>query len=195
MSQKIVFVQGSPRKNGNTRAMAAMAMDAARSRKAVVTEIDATALEFKHPGCLGCQKCQQSEEFACTIGDGVAAAVAILPANDVIVMATPLYWWSFSAQIKIFIDRMYSLSKFTADGELQSLLRGKTLALLATAAGPLEDNLELLERQWKHPAEMLDCRFVSCLFPFAPWQAGELARSPEAAARAKAFGERLAAPE
>jgi multimeric flavodoxin WrbA len=105
MSQKIVFIQGSPRKNGNTRAMAAVAMDAARSRGAVVNEIDVTGLEFRHPGCLSCQKCQQAGAFACAVGDGVAEAVATVPENDVIVVATPLYGWSFSAEIPEAVAR------------------------------------------------------------------------------------------
>jgi multimeric flavodoxin WrbA len=170
-------------------------MEAARAHGATVAEIDATRLEFKKPGCIGCQKCQQTEAFVCQIGDEVAQAVATLPEYDVIVLATPLYWWSFSAQIKIVIDRMYSLSKFTASGDVRSMLTGKALALMATGGGPLEDNLELLERQWKNPAEMLNCPFYSCLFPFAPWEAGMLAKDPAAVDKARAFGELLASAD
>ena len=85
MPRKIAFIQGSPRKNGNTRAVAAIAMEAARENNAEVVEIDATELEFKTPGCIGCRKCQQSEEFVCAIGDQVAQTVATLPEYDVIV--------------------------------------------------------------------------------------------------------------
>jgi multimeric flavodoxin WrbA len=195
MADKIVFIHGSPRKKGNTRSVAAVAIEAAKARGAEVAEIDAVKLRHKKPGCTGCQKCQQSEAFVCAIDDEVGRVVATFPDYDVIVMATPLYWWSYSAQIKIVIDRMYSLSKFTADGDVNSPLTGRTLALLATAGGPLEENLELLERQWKNPAEMLGCAFHSCLFPFAPWEPGALIREPGVAEKARAFGERLAAVE
>jgi multimeric flavodoxin WrbA len=195
MPKKIVFVQGSPRKKGNTRAVAAAAMEAARSRGADVAEIDATQLNFKKPGCTGCQKCQQSEAFVCTIDDELTQAVASLPGYDVIVMATPLYWWSFSAQIKMFIDRMYSLTKFTDSGDVRSAITGRALALMATAGGPLEDNLELLERQWKNPAEVLGCPFFSCLFPFAPWEPGAIAGDPAVLTQAEAFGDVLASFE
>ena len=67
------------------------------------------------------------------------------------------------------------------------------LALLSTAGGPLEDNLDLLERQWKNPAEMLGCSFLSCLFPDTIVEAGELAKDPAAAEKAMYFGWRLAA--
>ena len=192
MAKKIVFIQGAPRKNGNTRAMTDLAMKAAQEAGAEVALIDATELEFKVPGCLGCQKCQESEDFVCSLGDEVAGAVAKLPGFDVIVLASPLYWWSYTAQLKIVIDRMYSLSKFREETGIRSVLAGKTLALLATAGGPLADNLDLLERQWRNPAEMLDCSFLSCLFPDTTVEAGELAKDPAAAEKAMDFGRRLA---
>lgn len=192
MSKRIVFVHGGPRKNGNTRAVTALAAEAARQQGAEVAEIDATGLTFKVPGCLGCQKCQQSEKFVCSMDDQVAEAVATLPEHDVIVLSTPLYWWSYSAQLKIFIDRMYCLSKFHDEKGIRSLLAGKTLALIATAGGPLEDNLELLERQLKNPADMLGCSFVSCLYPNTIVAAGELQHEPAAAEKAKEFGRLLA---
>ena len=193
MAKKIVFIQGAPRKNGNTRAMTALAMKAAQEAGGEVALIDATELDFKVPGCLGCQKCQESEDFVCSLGDGVAEVVATLPGYDVIVLATPLYWWSYTAQLKIVIDRMYSLSKFQEETGIRSVLAGKTLALLATAGGQLEDNLDLLERQWRNPADMLGCSFLSCLFPDTIVEAGELALDHTAARKAEDFGRMLAA--
>ena len=192
MSNRIVFVQGSPRKNGNTRAVTAIAMESAKENGAEVAEIDATNLDFKKPGCVGCQKCQQSEAFLCAFDDEVAQSVATLPEYNVIVLAAPIYWWSYPAQLKIFVDRMYSLSKISDPENLQSLLTGKTLALLATGGGPIEDNLELLESQWKKPAGMLGAPFLSCLFPNTPPEAGALIQDPSAVEKAKEFGRSLA---
>lgn len=192
MPNKIVFIHGSPRKNGNTRIVTAAAIEAAKEENAQVTEIDATRLEFKKPGCVGCQKCQQSEEFVCAFGDEVAQTVATLPEYDGIVMATPIYWWSYSAQIKIFIDRMYSLTKFAESGEFRTPLAGKTLALLATGGGAVKNNLELLERQWKNPADMMGAPFLSCLFPNTPPEAGALKNDPSALEKARQFGRLLA---
>lgn len=189
--KKIVCIHGGPRKNGNTRAVSALAMEAARSRGAEVVEIDATVLDFKVPGCLGCQKCQKYEEFRCSIDDPVARAVATLPSYDVIVLSTPLYWWSYAAQLKIFIDRMYSLCKF-GDGNYRMALAGRKLALLATAGGPMESNLDLLEQQLKNPAEMMGCSFASCLFANVSASPGELADDPAVAEKSREFGRMLA---
>lgn len=96
MTSRIVFIQGSPRKNGNTRAISEIAINSAEVNGAEVTEIDVTALAFKEPGCIGCRKCQESAEFICALNDEVAEKVATLPEYNVIVLATPLYWWSYS---------------------------------------------------------------------------------------------------
>ena len=168
MGKKIVFIQGSPRRNGNTRTLAAEAISGAVREGAEVEQIDATALRSKIPGCTHCQKCKSSDHFMCSIDDEVSVSVASIPLFDIIVLSTPLYWWTYPAQLKIVIDRMYSLSKFLPNGEIRSLMKGKTLALFATAAGPLHNNLDLLEQQWKQPAAMLGAHFASCLFPDIP---------------------------
>ena len=191
MANKIVFIQGSPRKKGNTRAAARIAIESAKENGAEVTEIDATALSFKEPGCIGCYKCQNSDEYRCGLNDEVAEKVATLPEYNAIVLSTPLYWWSYTAQLKIFVDRMFSLSKISSES-YTSLLSGKVLGLIATAGGPYENNLELLENQWKKPADMLECKFISCLFPYTTPVENSLISDPEAVKKAKEFGRMLA---
>ena len=191
MANKIVFIHGGPRKKGNTRAVTKIAIDAAKEQGAEVTEIDVTTLSFKEPGCIGCYKCQNSDEYRCAFNDEVAEKVACLPEYDVIVLATPLYWWSYTAQLKIFIDRMFSLMKLSGD-EHKSAITGKNLGLIATAGGPYENNLELLEAQWKNPADMLGCKFMTCLFPETTPDKGMLKDDPSSVKKAKEFGQLLA---
>jgi len=191
MGNKIVFIQGSPRKKGNTRAAAKIAIESAKGHGAEVTEVDVTTLEFKAPGCIGCYKCQNSDEYKCALNDEVAEKVATLPEYDVIVLVTPLYWWSYTAQLKIFIDRMFSLMKLSGE-EHKSLMSGKIMGLLATAGGPYENNLGLLETQWKNPADMLGCKFMSCLFPNTTPEEGSLISDPSAVEKAREFGRLLA---
>jgi multimeric flavodoxin WrbA len=191
MGKKIVIIHGGPRKKGNTRAVTKMAIDSAREHGAMVDEIDAINLTFKVPGCIACFKCQKSDKYRCAIDDEVAAKVATLPEYDVIVLSAPIYWWSYPAQLKIFIDRIFSLVKLHGE-EHKSALSGKTMALIATGGGELEDNLNLFEAQWRNPADMLGCKFMSCLFPDVSPEEGSLIQNPEAVKKAKEFGNLLA---
>jgi len=191
MGRKIVIVHGGPRKMGNTRAITKIAIESAREHGAKVDEIDAINLTFKAPGCIACFKCQESDQYKCIIDDEVAAKVAALPLYDVITLSAPIYWWSYPAQLKIFIDRIFSLVKLQGN-EHRSALSGKTMALIATGGGELENNLNLLEAQWRNPADMMGCKFISSLFPDVLPEEGFLTKNPDAVKKAKEFGRLLA---
>jgi multimeric flavodoxin WrbA len=193
MSKKVVFIHGSPRKKGNTLALARQAMSALEEMGVASDVIDVARLDFKHPGCVACYKCQASEQFGCHVDDGLARAVATLPQYDAVVLATPIYWFSHTAQVKMLIDRVFSLIKFGENHEILSPLTGKPLALLATGGGVVEENLELLETQWSIPAKRIGMPFVSCLFPLCHYAPGEAANDPALAAKAREFGKSLGA--
>ena len=190
--KKIVFVCGSPRKAGNTVKVSQIAIKAARDHGAEVTQIDATQLQHSVPGCRSCMKCQQSEGYRCLIGDQLAETVAALVHYDVIVLAVPTYWMSYPAQVKMFVDRMGSLMKYSDVGSIQTPLAGKTFALLATGNGVLENNLDLLEQQWGNVAAMMSCSYHSCLLPRVPMQASGLLQDSAVQEKVYAFGKYLA---
>lgn len=192
MSKKIVIIHGSPRTNGNTKSVTKNAIQAAKEKKAEVVEIDATAIEYTAPGCVHCMQCHQSDEFICKIGDPLSQTVATLIEYDVIVFATPIYWMSYPAQLKIFIDRLGSLMKYSESGEIQTPLSGKKFALIATGGGGLSNNLNLLESQLRSAATILSCEFVACLFPNAPVEAGALGTDSFEQKKAYEFGEHIA---
>lgn len=191
MGKKILFVSGSPRKGSNTRIVMRQALEAARAAGAETAEIDAAKLEHAVAGCSGCLECKRRGEYRCVIGDEVARTVEGLPEYDVIVFATPLYWLSWSAQLKILIDRMYCLIRFDRDG-ISSPLQGKTLALIATGGGTSAGNLELLEEQFLCLTKIIGARFKSLCLPRTPVGEGEIDGNSEAMEKAGKFGRELA---
>lgn len=152
--------------NGNTRALAQIAMKALAEKRIESGEIDTADLDFKHPGCIACTMCQMSPGFGCHADDGLASAVSTLSNYDAIVLATPIYWCSYTAQIKMFIDSMFSLLKFGAGDVVSSPLRGKPLALLATGAAEVDENLDILKHQCRISAEFIGMPYISCLSHF-----------------------------
>lgn len=192
MSRKIIYLHGSPRKNGNTSAISRIAIEAAEAQKAEITEIDATQIQFDVPGCLSCMKCHQSDDFICEIEDQLSKIVATLPDYDVIVLATPTYWMSYPAQLKMLVDRMGSLMKYSENRTIATPLAGKVFSIIATGNSALENNLDLLEQQWKNMADMMSCRFISCLLPNVPKEIGTLIADPIVVQKAREFGRQLA---
>jgi Multimeric flavodoxin WrbA len=120
------------------------------------------------------------------------ANTALLPMleADVIVMATPLYFFTMSAQLKIIVDRMFSLYKWdNAADTMETPLKGKTLVLLASA---YEDvGLKELEAPFRLTAEYTSMRFESLLVPNAG-ESGEIAELPDIDRQAAALGEKTA---
>ncbi|MGN0038896.1 MAG: flavodoxin family protein [Coriobacteriales bacterium] len=104
MSRKILVVIGSPRKGGNTTILAEAFARGAREAGHEVEFVDAG--RAKIAGCLGCEYCFKHEGVCCQ-QDDMQEFYPKLRWCDTLVYATPIYCFTFSAQIKAFIDRMY----------------------------------------------------------------------------------------
>lgn len=105
MNKKVVVITGSPRKNGNSAAMAEAFIKAAEEKGHTVTRFDAAMMNVG--GCHVCETCFKSGK-ACSFDDDFnTIAPHILEADD-IVFAMPVYWYSIPGQIKNVIDKIYS---------------------------------------------------------------------------------------
>jgi len=163
--KKILIISGSPKKNGNTAALIKWFCESVDSQVASTEIIRAAQLDGK-PGCISCRVCQKKDDYGCVLKDEVALAVNKMITADIIIMATPLYFFSASAQIKRVFDRMFSLYKWDNDaGTMKTVLKGKKFGVLASA---YEDvGLDSLEQPFKLTADYSAMRYVSLLIPNA----------------------------
>lgn len=107
-SKKIIIVEGSPRPNGNSTLLARSVASGARSVGAKVETLQLHKIDIKP--CNACDACQESLEKDCIIDDAMKDVYPRLRAADAIVYASPIYWFTVSAQIKLFMDRCYALT-------------------------------------------------------------------------------------
>jgi len=190
LSKHILILSGSPKKNGNTAALVEWVTEGAGSQGALVERVDAAFLRFKFPGCTSCRACQKNEAYECVIDDDVASVLKKMAAADVIVMATPLYFFAASAQLKIVMDRMFSLYKWdNAAGTMKTVLKGKTLALIASAYEDI--GLDALEKPFRLTADYTGMPFLSLLVPNAG-ESGEIRKKDSVREKAVSFGRSLA---
>ncbi len=190
MSRNILILSGSPKKNGNTAALMEWFTEGARSKGAHVEVIHTAFLKYKFPGCTSCRLCQKEETYGCVIEDDASLVLQKMITSDVIVMATPLYFFSASAQLKVVIDRMFSLYKWdNAAGTMKTILKGKTLALIASAYENV--GLDALEKPFSLTADYTGMRFDSLLVPDAG-ESGEIRMKADVRKKAVAFGKNLA---
>ena len=121
----LLILTSSPRRNGNSNALAEQVAAGARQAGASVKVIDLAQLTI-HP-CLACDSCQTWDEVRCDQDDDMQPLYPALIAADAIVLASPIYCFSFCAQLKLFLDRLYAFS-----GKVPQPLKGKRVALLLT---------------------------------------------------------------
>lgn len=155
MNKKIVVITGSPRKNGNSFAMTAAFIKAAEAKGHTVTRFDAA---FRNVGgCHACETCYKTGK-ACTFDDDFNSLAPSVLEADVVVFTTPVYWYSFPAQIKCVIDKLYSLcvgGKDVAGKEcaLISCCEEEDMSVLDGVRIPYERTAALLK--WKSVGEVL----------------------------------------
>ena len=106
MSKNIVIISGSPRKNGNTDRLVSAFIEGAESEGKAVSLF--RVADMKISGCLGCNHCFE-EKGVCVQKDDMAQILDALKKSDAIVLASPVYYWAVSAQLKLAIDRTYAL--------------------------------------------------------------------------------------
>jgi multimeric flavodoxin WrbA len=124
MSKQILILKASPRERGNSAALADKVADGARAAGAEVESIHLHSLDIRP--CDACDLCREGNG-ECVIDDDMQSLYPKVRTADAIVIASPVYWFTYSAQAKLFIDRWYALV-----GEKPNPLKGKQFALVLT---------------------------------------------------------------
>lgn len=146
MAQKIVILNGSPRKNGNTSALVKAFTEGAESAGHSVTAFFLDGMDIH--GCKGCFGGHSGQECPCVQRDDMAQIYPAVRDCDVIVLASPLYYWTMSGQLRTVVDRLFALEEGGGN-----LLRGngKASALLMAAEGHgFEDALQYYNHLMEH---------------------------------------------
>ncbi len=106
MSDILIF-NGSPRKKGNT---AALINECIRGMGEAGKEVEIANLnKMKIKGCQFCDWCIKNSKLTCVTKDDMSELYPKLLQSKVIIFASPIFWFTVSAQMKLFMDRLYAL--------------------------------------------------------------------------------------
>ena len=119
MSENIVILSGSPRKNGNTDKLVAAFVEGAKSAGKSTVLFRTADMEIG--GCRGCNHCFE-ENGVCIQKDEMPQILDAIRKADTIVFASPVYYFNISAQLKLAIDRTYALLSETTTIKRTALL-------------------------------------------------------------------------
>lgn len=122
MSKKVLVLSASPRRGGNSDLLCDQFMKGAQE---VGHEVEKIFLKDKKINyCMGCGTCYNGKK-SCPQKDDMAEVLEKMIAADVIVMATPVYFYTMAAQMKTLIDR--TCSRYTE-------IKNKEFYFIVTAA-------------------------------------------------------------
>lgn len=134
---KILVLAGSPNKCGTSNTLVAAFKKGAEEAGHIVEIFDCAKANI-HP-CLGCGACHMHSD--CVQKDDGNILVAKVLESDVVVFATPVYYFGMSAQLKMAIDRFYCRNGAITRKNLKSIL-------IATAWNPDEEVMSALVKHF-----------------------------------------------
>jgi len=176
--KKILVLTGSPRSGGNSDMMADAFIKGVRAAGHEVVKIKADEKNVR--GCKACNTCY-SKDTACVFDDDFNEIAPHIENADVIAMATPLYWYTFPAQLKAVIDKMYALYSGNKS------INAKECVLMACAAEDDQEAFEGLIRSWNLIIKLLNWVEKGCLIVPGVNDAGDIEKT-DALDKAEAMG-------
>jgi len=107
--KRVLILKGSPRPKGNSSTLADQVANGAKAAGANVESFNLHDMVIKP--CDACEACHKTSDGECVIDDDMQILYPKLRAADVIVLASPIYWFTMSAQLKLCVDRWYALDQ------------------------------------------------------------------------------------
>ena len=160
---RLLVVRGNPRKSGRTQHFTNLFVQGARAAGAEVCDVD--LMERKIAPCRGCYHCWVVTPGQCVLHDDMQELLRAFISADVVVCSTPLYYYSASSRMQMFLERTLPLTAAGLDETVGGLSRnrtrypenwqGKKLIFLAVGALREEENFRPFEETCRLIAEGL----------------------------------------
>jgi multimeric flavodoxin WrbA len=186
--KRVMIVIGSPRKKGNSSILAQRVAAGAKAGGATVETFTLQDLNIKP--CTACDACRKKADIDCVLDDDMTKLYPKLRSADAIVIASPIYWFTVSAQTKLFMDRWYALG-----GDEGYELAGKRFGIVLTYADadPFVSGAVNALRTFQDAFRFVGAEMVGMVYGSA-WKAGEILRNRQVMKEAYELGKKLAKP-
>ena len=185
--KKVVILLGSPRQGGNSAALAEQIAAGAAEAGAEVRSFYLHGLKIAP--CRACESCHNPGAKGCVVQDDMQQVYPALRAADAIVYASPIYWFTMSAQLKLAMDRCYAL--ITADGGY--VLKGKRIGLAFSFGGedPFDSGCTNAIRTFQDAFGFIGAEIVGMVYGSAA-AAGDIKANSKVMKEAEDLGRKLA---
>jgi len=184
-AKQVLIILGSPRRKGNSSTLAARISRGAKSAGAGVETVFLQGLKISP--CRGCNTCHKHDSKGCAIKDDMQEIYPKLIKADAWVIASPVYWFTMSAQTKIFMDRCYGLLAYA-----KNPFAGKRIAIAMSYGGedPVRSGCVNALRTFQDAYGYTRSKIVGMVYGSA-MKAGEIENDEALMREAEELGKRL----
>ena len=186
MTKKLLVLASSPRIKGNSTILAVRAAESAQESGMEVEIIHLSRLKIKP--CFACDRCKEGKKY-CNLKDDMQEIYPKLLTADALILASPIYWFTYSAQLKCCIDRWYGLWNNNRD-----FLRGKPVGVILTyedASLEVSGGINALH-SLESTLDYIGAEYVGCVHGSLA-AVGDAQKNPELIVSAAQLGKQLAA--
>ena len=190
---KVLGIYGSPRKGGNSDQLLDKALEGARSIGAEIATVYARKLKMS--GCIECGGCDKTG--TCVVKDDMQLVYPLMDEADVIIIASPIFFYGLTSQVKAIIDRsqaMWSKRMLEKNAEQRKTYdkgKGYLIAVAATKGKNLFDGVQMVA---KYFFDALDMSYEGGLFLRGLEKRKDVLEDPETLQKAFDFGIKAVSP-
>ena len=184
--RKVLVLLGSPRRKGNSAILAEKIAEGAKSKGASVSIVFLHGLNIAP--CKACYACQKPKSKGCSIDDDMQPLYRAMREADAWVLASPVYWFTLSAQMKIWMDRCLAFPAYGKDP-----FEGKQIAIAMAYGGedPFDSGCVNALRTFQDAYSYVGAKIVGMVYGSA-MEPGDIKSNRALMREAKELGRKLA---
>jgi len=184
--RKILVLFSSPRKKGNSAALANQIIKGAKSEGANVETVFLNAMNISP--CQACYACRKKDSKGCAIDDDMQSIYPKLVEFDTWVIASPVYWFTMAAQAKLFMDRCFAMLAYA-----NNPFAGKRIAIAMSYgdADPFNSGCVNALRAFQDSFNYVGADIIGMVYGSAE-APGEIKANADLMKRAEKLGKKLA---
>ena len=177
MNIKILALNGSPRKNGNTEILLKEILKGAMNFESEIIRLYPKRIE----PCMDCRNCK-SHPFSCPVKDDMGELYAKIDQSDIVLFGTPIYFYGPTAKMKLLLDR---LRPYIAN---KKLFGKKAALVLPSEEGPIacQTTINMFKMSFKYMGMV----YIGEIYGIA-YEKGEIINNLDELRLARNFGEKI----
>lgn len=185
MHKKICILNGSPRINGNTKELIKYFTKGAETVGHEVTCFDLQKMNIH--GCLGCCNGGKNEDAPCVQKDDMSQIYPVYKTANIIVLASPMYYWGITGQLKCAFDRLFAIAELNPNYENPQ----KECILLMASEGNTSDNFAPVKAFYEGLISHLGWKNLGIVYAGGNMNISDILNKPEQLKQAEDLGKSI----